>query len=109
VAAEREVLEELGIALTVGRLLVADWMPPYLGWEDAMELIFDGGLVTPEELQRYVLQPSEIVQIRLCTLEEARELVTPLSHRRLTVASGLTGSSTGYLENGSPWPPLPDA
>jgi 8-oxo-dGTP pyrophosphatase MutT (NUDIX family) len=109
VAAEREVLEELGVALAVGRLLVADWMPPYLGWEDAMELIFDGGLVTSEQLQRYVLQPSEILRIRLCTLEEARQLVTPLSHRRLTVASGLTEFATGYLENGSPWPPLGDA
>jgi 8-oxo-dGTP pyrophosphatase MutT (NUDIX family) len=101
VAAEREVLEELGIDLAIGRLLVVDWMPPYLGWEDAMELIFDGGVVTAEQLERYVLQASEIIQIRLCTLEEARELVTPLSYRRLTVASGLTAPATVYLENGS--------
>ena len=98
--AEREVAEELGLDLAVGGLLVADWMPPYLGWEDALELIFDGGLVTPEQLDRFVLQPSEIVQVRLCSLEEARRLVTPLSHRRLTVATGLVAPAAAYLENG---------
>ena len=44
----REVREELGLDLAVGRLLVADWLPPYLGWEDALELIFDGGLVSQD-------------------------------------------------------------
>ena len=100
-AAVREVREELGIDLAVGRLLVADWMPPYLGWEDAMELIFDGGVVTSDEVSHYVLQPSEIRSVRLCTLAEARTLVTELSHRRLTVASGLAPPATAYLENGS--------
>jgi 8-oxo-dGTP pyrophosphatase MutT (NUDIX family) len=101
IAAEREVKEELGLDLVVGRLLVADWMPPYLGWDDALELIFDGGIVTPAQLEQYILQPSEIKRIRLCTLEEAAELVTPLSHRRLTIASGLQPPATVYLENGS--------
>jgi len=98
--AEREVREELGVDLSVGRLLVADWMPPYLGWEDALELIFDGGTVTAEQLSSYVLQPSEIVRVRLCTLDEARELVTELSYRRLTVACQLEAPETAYLEDG---------
>jgi 8-oxo-dGTP diphosphatase len=101
VAAVREVREELGIDLAVGRLLVADWMPPYLGWEDALELVYDGGLVTSEQLEDYVLQPSEIIRVRLCTLAEARDLVTELSHRRLTIAAGLEPPATVYLENGS--------
>ena len=98
--AVREVREELGLDLAVGRLLVADWMPPYLGWEDALELIFDGGLVSAGDLEGYVLQPSEIKTVRLCTLGEAEELVTALSHRRLSVASRLAPGSTAYLENG---------
>jgi 8-oxo-dGTP diphosphatase len=101
VGAVREVREELGIDLEVGRLLIADWMPPYLGWDDALELIFDGGVVEPEQLERYTLQPSEIVQIRLCTLDEAGGLVTELSHRRLTIATSLAPQATAYLENGS--------
>ncbi len=100
VGAEREVREELGIDLVVGRLLVADWMPPYLGWDDALELIYDGGTVTAAELEHYVLQPSEIKAARLCTLSEAAALVTPLSHRRLTIAAGLQPPATVYLEDG---------
>ena len=100
--AAREVVEELGVDRPIGPLLVADWMPPYLGWEDAIELIFDGGLVTADELTGFVLQPSEIKQVRLCTLDEAAELVTPLAHRRLTVATGLRPGEFAYLEDGSP-------
>jgi 8-oxo-dGTP pyrophosphatase MutT (NUDIX family) len=99
--AVREVREELGIDLAVGRLLVADWMPPYLGWDDAIELIFDGGLVSADQLDEFVLQPAEIKRVRLCTLEEARELITPLSHRRLQMAAGLRAPETVYLEDGT--------
>lgn len=101
VGAEREVLEELGVERRVGGLLVADWMPPYLGWDDAVELIFDGGRISADDLGALVLQPTEINQVRLCTLVEARELVTPLSHRRLTVAAGLRPGEFAYLEDGA--------
>lgn len=101
----REVREELGIELGIGRLLVADWLPPYLGWEDAFELIFDGGVVAESDLATFTLQESEIRQVRLVSLAEAANLVTPLSHRRLTVAlslgeAGADAGPTAYLENG---------
>lgn len=98
--AVREVREELGLDLAVGQLLVADWMPPYLGWDDAMELVFDGGSLTDADLAGLVLQPSEIRSVRLCTLTEAESLVTPLAHRRLSVALSLAPGETAYLENG---------
>lgn len=105
--AVREVAEELGLDRPVGALLMADWMPPYLGWEDAIELIFDGGTITEAELAGLTLQPSEIIQVRLCTLEEAAELVTPLAHRRLVVAANLGPGEMAYLEDGArPGPPV---
>lgn len=97
----REVAEELGLNRAMGPLLMADWMPPYLGWDDAMELIFDGGRISEPELAGLTLQPSEIIQVRLCTLAEAAELVTPLAHRRLVVAAGLPPGQMAYLEDGS--------
>ena len=100
----REVREELGIDRAVGRLPVADWLPPYLGWEDAVELVFDGGIVTETQLTTFSLQPNEIQRVELVTLEAAAELVTPLSHRRLSVAMELSsrtsGTETAYLEDG---------
>jgi 8-oxo-dGTP diphosphatase len=98
--AVREVREELGIDLDVGRLLLADWMPPYLGWDDALELIFDGGTTVDADLPGLALQPAEIRSVRLCTLEQAADLVTPISHRRLSVALDLAPGETAYLENG---------
>jgi 8-oxo-dGTP diphosphatase len=97
----REVLEELGVDRPIGRLLLADWMPPYLGWEDAIEMIFDGGRVTEDQLAGFVLQPSEIRRVQLCTLDEAAELVTPIAHRRLTLAAGLGPDEMAYTEDGA--------
>ena len=96
----REVREELGIDRPLGPLLVADWLPPYLGWDDAVEMIFDGGLLAEAELSGLVLQPTEIRQVRFCTLDEAAAVLTPLAHRRLTVAAGLAPGQFAYLEDG---------
>ena len=104
----REVTEELGVVRPIGRLLVADWMPPYLGWEDAIEMIFDGGLVTEAQLAGFVLQASEIRRVKLCTLEEAADLVTPIAHRRLTLAAGLAPHHVAYTEDGAPPAELSD-
>lgn len=101
VGAEREIVEELGVPLPVGRLLVCDWMPPYLGWEDAIELIFDGGRLDEESLETFELGSFEIVQARFCTLDEAATLLTPLAHRRLTLACAVAdGASPTYTEDG---------
>ena len=101
VGANREVTEELGVDRPVGRLLVVDWMPPYLGWDDAMELIFDGGTLDESELAGLSLQVSEIKQVRFCTAAEAAELVTPLARRRLELAMSLGPHEMAYTEDGA--------
>lgn len=97
----REVREELGIDLAVGRLLLVDWLPPYLGWEDALELIFDGGTVTQQQLDSYVLQPAEIIRVALVPVAEAAALVTPISHRRIAIATALAPGTMAYTEDGT--------
>jgi 8-oxo-dGTP diphosphatase len=67
------VREELGIDLQVGRLLVVDWMPPYLGWEDAIEMIFADGTVDENDLAYWSLQPTEIKAVALLDLATASE------------------------------------
>jgi 8-oxo-dGTP pyrophosphatase MutT (NUDIX family) len=98
--AAREVREELGIDLDVGRLLVVDWMPPYLGWDDAIEMIFDGGMVAENDLAYWSLQPTEIKAVALVDLPTASELVTPLAFRRLTLAAALGPNELAYTEDG---------
>ncbi|MBA8795506.1 8-oxo-dGTP pyrophosphatase MutT (NUDIX family) [Friedmanniella endophytica] len=99
--AAREVREELGVDLPIGPLLAVDWMPPYLGWDDALELIFDGGLVTEADLAGFTLQPSEIAAVRLVTLAEAADHLTPLARRRLELITTLPAGRTVLLEDGS--------
>jgi 8-oxo-dGTP diphosphatase len=99
--AVREVREELGIELAVGRLLVVDWLPPYLGWDDAIEMIFDGGTVAESELDSWSLQPTEIKRVALVDLDAAAGLLTPLAHRRLAIAMSLEPGQMAYTEDGS--------
>jgi 8-oxo-dGTP diphosphatase len=98
--AAREVREELGIDLEVGRLLVVDWMPPYLGWDDAIEMIFDGGMVTENDLAYWSLQPAEIKAVALVDLPTASEVLTPLAFRRLRLAAALGHDEMAYTEDG---------
>jgi 8-oxo-dGTP pyrophosphatase MutT (NUDIX family) len=98
--AAREVREELGIDLEIGRLLVVDWMPPYLGWDDAIEMIFDGGVVAEGDLAYWSLQPTEIKAVALTDLSTASQLLTPLAFRRLSLAVGLGPDEMAYTEDG---------
>ena len=43
-AVGREVEEELGLSIKAGDLLLTDWLPPWGGWDDAVCLVFDGGV-----------------------------------------------------------------
>jgi hypothetical protein len=94
------VREELGIDLEIGRLLVVDWMPPYLGWDDAIEMIFDGGVVAEGDLAYWSLQPTEIKAVALTDLSTASQLLTPLAFRRLSLAVGLGPDEMAYTEDG---------
>ena len=86
IGAMREVREELGVDLDIGRLLIVDWMPPYLGWDDAIEMIFDGGTGTGGRPGRLVvagrrdsLSPTLHPRRRPTTDHPAR---TPPAHHR---------------------------
>lgn len=98
----REIREELGIDREIGDLLAVDWMPPYLGWEDAVELIFDGGPVTAAEVADYRLDPREIRSANLISLADAEPHLTPLSFRRLSAIIARAERGTIVLEDGRP-------
>jgi 8-oxo-dGTP pyrophosphatase MutT (NUDIX family) len=98
----REVMEELGVHLEPGRLLAVDWMPPYLGWEDACELIFDGGTITDDEVAAFTLDTREIRSAVLVDLPDAEPNLTPLSFRRLTAILAAEPGTTLVMENGIP-------
>lgn len=82
-AAEREVLEETGLAVVLDQPLVIDWMPPYLGWDDALEFIFDGGVLDDEAVESLELPEFEIAAFHWVSEEDLDDHVTALSARRI--------------------------
>ncbi|WP_084252936.1 NUDIX domain-containing protein [Devriesea agamarum] len=61
--ARREVREELGLDVEVGRLLVVTWVPasPARGAPMGVHFVFDGGVLPAAEIaQKIVLQQSEL-------------------------------------------------
>jgi 8-oxo-dGTP pyrophosphatase MutT (NUDIX family) len=107
-AARREVLEELGIDRPLGRLLVVDWSPPRgRRLFDIMAFVFDGGVLSAEEVDSIRLQDDELRSYRFCrvddTVNETEGLLPPLLTKRVAVAVRARQSGlTAYLEAGEP-------
>jgi RimJ/RimL family protein N-acetyltransferase len=101
-AVSRELLEELGLEIDAGPLLLTDWLPPWSGWDDALCLVFDGGVRDTSVLSRAVLQAREIRSAQFCTLEEVHEHCADFTARRIESAL-LTLDGPGgptYTESG---------
>jgi 8-oxo-dGTP pyrophosphatase MutT (NUDIX family) len=106
-AVAREVEEELGLEVEAGALLLTDWLPPWGGWDDAVCLVFDGGVHDPGVVDEIVRQEREIRSVAFCTLAEVRERCADFTARRIEAAlrnvSGTPGPS--YTESGRGLPP----
>ncbi len=99
-AAQREVREELGLDVVVGRLVVVDWQPPGRRPDDGLMLLYACESVGSE---RIVLQESELRSWRWCDSDEVAARTTPFMARRLAAAVAAIGSgATVELEDGYP-------
>jgi 8-oxo-dGTP pyrophosphatase MutT (NUDIX family) len=103
-AAFREVEEETGLVLDHGLLVLTDWLPPWSGWDDAVCMVFDGGVHEPALAERVVPQAREIKQARFCTMTEVHHLCADFTARRIDSALASLESGTGpaYTESGRP-------
>ncbi|KPI17049.1 NUDIX hydrolase [Actinobacteria bacterium OK074] len=100
--ARRETAEEIGLDREPGRLLAVDWVQ---GWSVAPPLVaylYDGGVLTEEDLKAIRLQEEELLSWRLVAPEELpRYLLGSLGGRVLAALDVLAdGSGTAELENG---------
>lgn len=97
----REVEEELGHTVSVGRLLVVDWLAPYLGWEDAVELIFDGREMPPASVHLLQADLREIRAVHWLPPGDAAATMAPFARGRLLAAlEAREAGRTLYLEAG---------
>ncbi|MFZ5848232.1 MAG: NUDIX hydrolase [Actinomycetota bacterium] len=101
VAVSREVCEELALEVTAGPLLLTDWLPSWSGWDDAICLVFDGGVHDPSIVSQVVPQPREIRTAEFCTLEQVYERCADFTARRIESALASTrGGGPSYTESG---------
>jgi 8-oxo-dGTP diphosphatase len=95
----REGVEELDYQLEVGRLLVVDSLAPYLGWEDAVELVFDGGRL--DDVSALRPDGREIRAVHWLSADEAVAVMAPYAQGRLRAAlAARERGETVYLEAG---------
>lgn len=99
-AVTREVEEELGLAIEAGPLVLTDWLPPWGGWDDALCLVFDGGVHDAAIADTIVRQTREIRSAAFLSLEEARERCADFTARRLEAALANLGGGPAYTESG---------
>ncbi|MGH3758859.1 NUDIX domain-containing protein [Actinophytocola sp.] len=100
-ACAREVAEELGLTVHVGRLLVVDWAPHPDG--DEVRFVFDGGLLGAESVAAIRLQVDELASFAFVPPGEVGEWLPPRLVRRVTAAVAARADGTiRYLEHAEP-------
>jgi ADP-ribose pyrophosphatase YjhB (NUDIX family) len=99
----REVREELAVDIDAGQLLITDWLPAWSGWDDALTLVYDGGVHDESLLASMVREEREIRSVEFCTLEQVRERCADFTARRIEAAlASAHGSGVAYTESGRP-------
>lgn len=71
-AAERELREELGLELTVGRRLVLEWQPPHGPWDNLLTFVFDGGVLDEDAVQGLTIGYGELCSFDFVPVDDAR-------------------------------------
>jgi len=98
----RGLLEELGIVIEVGRLLVVDWTTGghMENPDERVEFVFDGGVLTEERLDAVDLPSDELASWACLPVEDLFAMLRGDLTRRVTAALGaLAAGETWYLEN----------
>jgi 8-oxo-dGTP pyrophosphatase MutT (NUDIX family) len=100
-ACAREVEEELSLTVAVGPLLCVDWVPPSPPWDGGLMFLFDGGVLSAEQVSGVRLADGELDRIEFVAPERLSDvLVERLSRRVLAAVDASAGRGGVYLEDG---------
>lgn len=102
IAAARELGEELGLAVPLGRVLAIEWVPPYGPWDDQLVFVFDGATLPAERIVGLRTGDPELARLEFVPITEAAARMRPDVWRRLQRAhTALRTGITDYHERTS--------
>lgn len=100
-ACVREVNEELGLNIFVGRLLCIDYRPKEAHKTESVHFIFDGGVIDPMHIEQIRLPQNELERYVFLPPADALPMLDIHLQRRVTHALTVRmDGSTRYLEDG---------
>lgn len=103
-ACMREIQEEIGIDISVGRLLCVDHMHETQEKSESLQFIFYGGVLQDEHMQKICVDGKEILEYRFMRPEEAIEFFGGTEHsfakRAAKALEILEEGGDVYLEDG---------
>lgn len=102
VAACREVREEIGLDVAVGRLLSVDHKSANADRPAGIQFVFDGGFLGDGQIEQLRLDPTEIEAWRFVSIADAVGLAEPggPAARMANTLAALCDDRTVYLEDG---------
>ncbi|MFI6268533.1 NUDIX domain-containing protein [Micromonospora zamorensis] len=90
-ACTRVIREELGLSVPAGRLFCVDWVPASPPWDGGLMFVFDGGVLTAEQVATMRLCPDELDRFEFVEPERLGGVLIPRLARRVTAAIGRGG------------------
>lgn len=99
-ACTREIQEELGLSIPAGALLCVDWVPANPPWDGGLMFVFDGGMLTADQIAAMRLRPDELDGFEFVEPQRLGEVLIPRLTRRVTAAIAAIGHGGVYLEDG---------
>jgi 8-oxo-dGTP diphosphatase len=97
------VAEELGLDRPPGRVLGVDWVPSRPGRPEGLVVVYDGGVLTGQEIEAISVQEGELAGFAFLLPDQVPDRVTPLVARRIAAClTALARGTVASLEDGSP-------
>lgn len=99
----REVAEELGIEVSVDRLIAVDWIGPHGPWDDQIVFVFDTEALTSDVVADLKIADEEISDFAFLSLRDAkRHLRDDVAARLERAARATETNRTHYTESHDP-------
>jgi 8-oxo-dGTP pyrophosphatase MutT (NUDIX family) len=100
VAAEREIIEELGFQAQIGHVLGIDWIGPHGPWDDQLIFTFDGGILIDAAIKELRIVDSEISEFGFFLARDASRLLRrDVAQRLMRAVDSLETNHVCYMEH----------